>query len=79
MKIIPGKLYYVGPFQVYETHPDDISAANIKLPRDSIVMALGSVGGSFKQCYWILTEDGKKYWLHESGFMKQLNGLSSSL
>ena len=79
MEIIPGKLYYVGPFQAYMTHPDDIGSENILLPLDSIVMALGSVGGNFKQCHWILTEDGKKYWLHESGFVKQLNGTSSSL
>lgn len=71
MKIIPGKLYYVGPFQAYMTHPDDNATDNIKLPLESVVMVIENVGGKFKNCYWILTQEGQRYWLHESGFIKQ--------
>ena len=69
MKIIPGKLYYVGPYSAYETHPGDNNVNSIRLKNDDVVMVIKNVGGKFKSCYWILTHDGKKYWLHESGFI----------
>jgi hypothetical protein len=79
MKILPGKLYYVGSFSAYETHPDDNGIGNVRLSKDDIVMVLENVGGKFKNCYWILTEDGKRYWLHESGFIRSAETTSSSL
>ena len=74
MKIKSGKLYYVGPYQAYATPPDIDDTESVKLAKGSIVMVLGNVGGKFKKCYWILTEDGKKYWLHETGFIGMIEG-----